>query len=135
MKHERHYIDGDQLSQEILQRILSQIGVKDNVAITIVHNGTIGRRSVAFCTMCKTTGVVLLEAPLIKNGTDFYLIALIGGVIAKKYDSDIFIHTNDKALAKAAIDYGAMNLYMVAQVLINKDQKYLRNDKPNLSVN
>lgn len=96
MNHERHYIDGDQLSQEILQRILSQIGVKDNVAITIVHNGT------------------------------------IGGVIAKKYNSDIFIHTNDKALAKAAINYGAMNLYMVEQVLINKDQKYLSNEKPNL---
>lgn len=116
MRHERHFIDGDQLSPVKLKRIIGEIGYRDNVAITIVHNGLIGNYCTQFASACKSTGVTLIESPKVKNGADFIIMAEVGQVIGRKYDSDLFLHTNDISLGDAFLDFAHRKFYTASVV-------------------
>ena len=102
-KHQRHFVDGDQISPVIIQQLLGGLGSHDNVAITIAHNGHFGSYNASFCAQCKSIGIKNIKAPKVKNGTDFMLVSEItASLCLGRTDSEFYLHTNDHALAVAA---------------------------------
>ena len=102
-KHQRHFIDGDQVSPVIIQQLLGELGSNDNVAITIAHNDCFGSYNTSFCAQCKSLGIKDIKVPTVKNGADFVLISeMTASLCTGRTNSEYYLHTNDHALAVAA---------------------------------